>query len=642
MKSRLVWKLSAVVATILAAAIAVSGYVNNLICAHYSLESARAFLRFNTESIVQGIGQLMMNRNNSGIEKLIVEISQESRVYGHIRLVSHHSGEIVASRFAEDSINQELTDHTCVVCHHQEDLGNTSAEIVSEVVNLPDGNRVLSVVAPISNEPRCRNAACHAHTDSPPILGFLDADYSLEQLDAMVTDRRMFVAITGVVSMVTGVFALWCAFAWLLERPIRQLIAGTKCIAAKQFDFRFNPTRNDEIGVLEASFDTMTVTIHSHQEELHRAKDYLKGIVENSADIIVTVDREGLIHTFNRGAEHALGYGRDEVIGQRIDMLFADSRDRDVAIARLTGTDNVKNYETRFLAKDGRVCDVLLTLSRLRDQEGNAIGTVGISKDITAEKELQRELIHSQKLAAIGQAVTGIQHAIRNMLSSLKGGAYLVRNGMAKDNRQWLEEGWAMVEEGIERISSLSNSMLDYARDWKPDLQRVDLGDLMVKICELNRSAAGEHGVALRCEVPDGLPPVLCDPKLIHLATTDLLVNAIDACTGKEYRSGESPEVVLKNFLSEGEELIVIEVRDNGCGMNEETRRSALVPFFSTKDNRGTGLGLAMAARIVNLHGGGIYLESEPGQGATFHLCLPIDGPKEDKAAVDAKTSAHH
>jgi len=629
MRSRLVWKLSALVVAILALAIAVSGYVNNLICAHYSLESARAFLRFNSESIIQGIGQLMMSRNNQGIEDLIGEMSRDSSVYGNIRLVSHHSGEVVASRYGEDNTKLNMDARACAVCHDRENPDATGVEILSEVVDLSVGRRNLSVVAPILNEPGCRNAACHAHADSPPLLGFLNADYSLERLDATVADRRMLITVTGVVSTVMGVLALWCMFVWLLETPIRQLIDGTKRISSRHFDFRFDRIRNDEIGVLQESFNTMTATIQAHQEELHSARDYLEGIVENSADIIITVDREGLIHTINQGAEKALGYRRDEVIGQRIDILFADPSERDVAIARLDGTDNVKNYETRFLAKDGQVRNVLLTLSRLRDREGNAIGTFGISKDITSEKRLQRDLVRSQKFAAIGQAVTSIQHAIRNILSSLKGGAYLVRNGMAKGDRKWLEEGWAMVEEGIERISGFSSNMLDYARGWRPDFQIADLCDLVTRICELNRPAAVEHGVVLHCEVTDGLPLVRCDPKLIHMVAMDLLVNAIDACCGKDYLAGESAEVGLKCSVSENEEFFVVEVKDNGCGMNAEVRRSAFTPFFSTKDNRGTGLGLAMAARIVNLHGGEVYVETEPGRGATFRFHLPVSGPRE-------------
>ncbi|MBC8870248.1 MAG: PAS domain S-box protein [Planctomycetes bacterium] len=638
-RSKLVWKLSAVVVAILIAAIAFCGYFNNLIAAHYSLESSKAFLRFNSESIIQGVRQLMMTRNNQAIEELIVEMSEDSEVYGDIRLVSHHSGEVVACRFGRTGRRLVLEDPSCAVCHDQSDLGGADAEIVDTVLESPEGNRVLSVMAPILNEPRCRTAACHAHADDPPILGFLNADYSLERMDAMVADRRILVLLTVLTSTVLGVIALWFMFARLLERPISGLISGTKRIAAKEFDFRFDSKRNDEIGVLEESFNIMTGTIQADRDELRGAKEYVEGIVENSADLIITVNPQGLVQTFNRGAEQALGYSRDEVIGQRIETLFADPRDREKAIARLNDTDNVRNFETRFVAKEGHVREVLLTLSRLRDGKGNAIGTTGISKDVTQENKLYRQLVQSQKLAAIGQAVTGIQHAINNMLNALAGGTWLVRKGLAKDDRRRITEGWTMVEEGIERIGDLSRSMLDYAREWKLELKAVDMKDLMAKVCELNRQSAVDCGVVLRHEIPDGLPALLCDPKLIHMATTDIVVNAIDACSGKDYRSGERAEIVLKNSLTDDEDFFVIEIRDNGCGMSEEIRRNIFTPFFSTKEKRGTGLGLAVTAKVINVHGGEIVVESETDQGTTFRVRLPINGAKATKETVDGQAS---
>ncbi|HUT14004.1 MAG TPA: PAS domain S-box protein [Thermoguttaceae bacterium] len=565
------------------------------------------------------------------------------------------------------------------------------------------------------------------------------------------------------IPLLLGIVALWFMFGLMLERPIRELIEGTKQIAAHRLDFRFDRKRHDEIGLLEESFNAMTATIQASQEELRDAKEYLEGMVENSADIIITVnteglietfnrggeealgyrraevigkpieslfvesrerydatvrlrktghvknyetrlltkdgqsrnvlltlsylsdsdgepigtigiskditqekkfqdelrgakeyleamvensadiiitvDSEGLIKTFNRGGEESLGYRRQEVIGRRIESLFVDPRERHAAAARLEQTGNVINYETSLLAKDGRVRNVLLTLSRLRNVEGRPIGTIGISKDVTREKGLQRELIQSQKFAAIGQAVTGIQHAVKNMLDALNGGAYLVRNGMAKDNRQRIEKGCAMVEEGIIRISSLSRNMLNFAKEWKPELESVDLNDLVVSICKLNRQTAADHGITLRHATPDGLPPVLCDPKLIHIGTTDILVNAIDACNWKHYHDGETPEIVLENSLGKDRDTFVIRIRDNGCGMTEAVQRSIFVPFFSTKKTLGTGLGLALTARIVRVHGGVISVESEPERGTTFEIHLPVNGPGDHKEADDGQAS---
>ena len=103
----------------------------------------------------------------------------------------------------------------------------------------------------------------------------------------------------------------------------------------------------------------------------------------------------------------------------------------------------------------------------------------------------------------------------------------------------------------------------------------------------------------------------------------------------KDYCDGESPEVLLTQSLPVGEDFSVIEVRDNGCGMNQETRRQIFTPFFSTKELRGTGLGLALTARIISLHAGEISVDSEPNQGTTFRIRLPKDGPRDLGEVVD-------
>jgi signal transduction histidine kinase len=108
----------------------------------------------------------------------------------------------------------------------------------------------------------------------------------------------------------------------------------------------------------------------------------------------------------------------------------------------------------------------------------------------------------------------------------------------------------------------------------------------------------------------------------------DIVSNAIEACLSKEYEEGESPQIVLMTTHLETPGYIVIEVQDNGPGMTEGVKANIFTPFFSTKKNKGTGLGLALTSRIVSLHGGTIEVYSEPGQGATFHIVLPVAGPE--------------
>src|SRR3990172_8061296 len=123
-------------------------------------------------------------------------------------------------------------------------------------------------------------------------------------------------------------------FRRTLGTPIRQMAAGIQAIAGNDLSFRFETDRSDEFGLVEEAVDQMAARIQAHQTELSDAREYLEGIVENSADIIITVNPKGSIQTVNRGAEQVLGYRREELIGQQIELLFADPRERAAAIAR--------------------------------------------------------------------------------------------------------------------------------------------------------------------------------------------------------------------------------------------------------------------------------------------------------------------
>jgi PAS domain S-box-containing protein len=630
-------KLGIVVIAIVTLVVAATGLVNNIIGKRHALESARAMLKFNSESILGGIEKLMMTRNNDGVLEMIQDISKDSSVYLDIRLVSHYSGEVVVSRLHEPGAVLSEEDRSCATCHEEGKPLVTSDDPFDEVVTALDGTRILHVTTPIMNRAGCKNAACHEHMDSGPTLGFLYAEYSLETVDSLISGLNTSFAVAALAAILLGTIAFWIMFERTLSRPIRYMLSGIQAIAGNDLSFRFKTDRKDEFGLVEESFDHMAARIQAHQTELRDAREYLEGIVENSADLIITVNPQGLIQTVNRGAEQALGYEREELIGQRIERLFADPRERDVAITKLLKSgDDVTNYDTRFLTKDKKVRNVLLTLSRLRDRDGAPIGTIGISKDITNEKDLQIRLAHSEKAAAIGQAVTAIQHAIKNMLNTLTGGAYLARSGISKNDEQRMEDGLAMIDEGKSRIESLSLNMLKYAKEWKLEIEVTDLAPIVEDVCNAIEQAASGENTTVRLHVSDQLPPVSCDPRLVHMALMDIASNALDACSSKHYPDTETPEIGFDVYRDKNGRFVVAEIRDNGIGMTEEIKAGIFTPFFSTKEERGTGLGLSLASRIINLHGGEIEVESEPDKGSLFRIALPLAGMNTNEGARDA------
>ena len=466
------------------------------------------------------------------------------------------------------------------------------------------------------------------------------ADFLLERVDDLVSKRNLRTFFTIVIAIALSCGAAWFFAICFIKQPIHRLANSVRKLADKEFDFRLDEDEKDEFSPLTSSFNTMASMLASSQTELKKNKDYLEGILECTADIIVTVNPAGKILTFNTGAEKALGYQRLDVIGKPIEMLFVNPLDRELAIKQMKYADSVVNYETQFLTKDGQARDVLLTLSQLRNSAGAVIGTFGISKDITAEKHLQNQLIQSQRYAAIGQVFTGIQHSMKNQLNACKGGAYMVKIGLAKDDRKMLEEGWEIVQEGISSLTAMSVHMLRFVKEWKPNFSRVDLTQTLSEIYRLIKQTAKDKGVEFRLNLPPEPPSVLCDAGMIHSAVMDIVSNALDACLMKDYQDGEIAEVVIGAYSDHDGQAFVIEVKDNGCGMTEEVKENIFTPFFSTKNKAGTGLGLSITSRMITAHNGKFEVDSEPNHGTAFRIVVPIDGTNKSEEKTDGEKSS--
>ncbi|HUV12123.1 MAG TPA: PAS domain S-box protein [Acidobacteriota bacterium] len=639
-RSRVAWKVSGLFSAIIVLVFAGTAYFNNLDDRAQALAAARDVSKMHARTILHSLHRFMTTGDVEGIKSLMEGIAQDNPVYEDIQLISHE-GRIVASFGGSDDSTIAQESWPCKRCHIP---GKENVQIADEgsldrMVEAADGKRALSVITLISVGETCGGTECHAPAANDRPLGFLKSDYSIEKLDDLIVQHSYKTTIGVLIGVLLSMVAAWFAIQRLVVARIRVLTAGIKRVTHHDFDFRFSGGGNDEFAELASEFNEMTRQLSSSVTKLKRTREYLQGIVEDSADIIITVDPKGLIRKFNTGAERTLGYKREEVIGKRIEMLFSDPRERDVAIEQLEGTDHVVNYETHFLTKDGRVRNVILTLSRLRRRDGTQVGTYGISKDITREKRLQRQLLQSERMALLGQALTGIQHSVKNLLNVLKGGSYMVKTGLAKDDRELLNEGWEMVQEGITHMTEFSKSMLNFAKERKLDLSRVDLTELLKKIYSMSEARFREKGVSLILDEVDNVPPVLCDRELIHSVVMDLLSNSLDACSWKEYSENMNPQVRLSVRGAANEEYVSVEVIDNGEGIPEEVRAKLFTPFFSTKKKKGTGMGLALTARVVSSHGGKIIVESEPGQGAAFRVLLPISGRVLGEEEYDVEES---
>lgn len=235
-------------------------------------------------------------------------------------------------------------------------------------------------------------------------------------------------------------------------------------------------------------------------------------------------------------------------------------------------------------------------------------------------KEAQEELIKNERLATIGETVAGLAHYIKNILTGLRGGMYMVNVGLEKDKTAMLREGWGMVSRNIERVSELVLNLLTYSKERKPELTDCDPNKIVSEVLELVKENAAEHHIKLRKDLDSSLKHAYLDKNGIHRALLNLVSNAIDACLYDSDTSKDWEVTVRTKLETNGDQFLVFEITDNGAGISKEVREKLFGRFFSTKEGKGTGLGLLITKKIIEEHGGEIDVESISGKGTTFSV----------------------
>jgi signal transduction histidine kinase len=283
---------------------------------------------------------------------------------------------------------------------------------------------------------------------------------------------------------------------------------------------------------------------------------------------------------------------------------------------------SLKHEATDFITKP--VHDEVLEIALKRARE--RIAMRGALQQYTHNleglvQEKTNQLLEAERLAAVGQTVADLAHAIKNITGGLKGGVFVVEKGFELDNRQYLLQGWEMVKSNVEKIANMALDLLNYSKEREPDYELCDPNRPAQEVCDLMVSRCQDGGVALIRDLEPDLPSCRLDREGIHRCLLNLVSNAIDACNAREDDTGPG-EVVVRSRRVEGW-AVEYQVVDNGCGMDEETRDKIFQRFFSTKGTKGTGLGLMITKKIVNEHGGTIDVDSELGRGTKFCIRLP-------------------
>ncbi len=232
---------------------------------------------------------------------------------------------------------------------------------------------------------------------------------------------------------------------------------------------------------------------------------------------------------------------------------------------------------------------------------------------------LYQQGLQAERLAAIGETTAALSHSIKNILQALRGGADVVEMGLKNNNVPQLTKGWRVVDRNMEKIYNLTMNLLAYSKEREPRLEFVNPRKLLEECVELIATAANDKGVMVVADVDKDHPAVPLDPDGMHQVVMNLLSNALDAVTPQEGL------IRLVCHYDPDNRQTLIEVIDNGSGIPETMMKHMFELFHSTKGNRGTGIGLAVARKIVEEHEGSISVQSRPGEGTTFTIRLPVE-----------------
>jgi len=255
-----------------------------------------------------------------------------------------------------------------------------------------------------------------------------------------------------------------------------------------------------------------------------------------------------------------------------------------------------------------------LAVSCVFDEKGQVLGTVGVLRDLTEQVATQQRLIQREKLASLGEMAAGVAHEIRNPLGGIKMATNLLSSS-AMNDRRISQEMAQSITSGIAEIEAIIADLLDYARETRLDCQEYALGRILAPVVEACAADGRARGVRVVAHGLEDAVVASVDGQRLRQVFTNVMQNALEAT--ERQRSGR-----VEVRLHQRETAGVVEIADNGVGIQPEHREKIFLPFYTTKPT-GTGLGMAIVKKIMDLHGGEIEIDSAPGRGTTIRLIIP-------------------
>ncbi len=470
-----------------------------------------------------------------------------------------------------------------------------------------------------------------------------------------LSKRRMLLEIRGtrwnliglgLVAVLTGV-AVSIYIAGLIGRPVRELVHGVEAVARGDLTQRITIRSRDELGTLALAFNQMATELGQQRTALERAhgelrekfheitefKRYTDNILASMTDGLVTLDLEGRVVTWNAMAEELTSLATEEIRGQPASDVFRGSKEFcQLLLDTMTQRRAFAHVALSFHRPDGQSFPIEMSTSPLKGAEGQDLGVVGIFRDMTAQRELEAQLRRADRLAALGTLAAGVAHEIRNPLVFVRTFVHLFPRQHADE--EFRAKFAEMVPQELDRINDIVVGLLELARPANLNFGMTLLHPLLDRVVALYAGQLEAQRITVQRRFDPSVESVWADAEHLRRVVVNLVLNAIQAMdrgegcltlATRKLAPGD-PLLLSANVRSKRlpvlEEYIALDIGDTGPGIPEEIAEKLFTPFFTSK-TKGTGLGLALALKIVEDHGGRITFRSQVGTGTVFTLVLP-------------------
>ena len=386
-----------------------------------------------------------------------------------------------------------------------------------------------------------------------------------------------------------------------------------------------HPVLNASGDLIQFVGSSTDITEHKLAEQATRL---LAAIVESSHDAIVSKTLNGVITSWNKGAERLFGYAAEEAVGQNITLIIPPERrdEERTIVEQLARGERVDHFDTVRMRKDGSLLDVSLTISPMKDASGRVVGASKLARDITERKraeealrQAQTDLAHVSRLTTMGEFTASLAHEVKQPIAAAVTDANTCVRWIARDEpdlKEAREAAWRIVEDA-KRAAEIINRVHLLFKKGTPQRELVDVNEVAREMIVLLGDEASRHSVSVRTELAEDLPHVIGDRVQLQQVLMNLIMNGVDAMHDVD----QPRELIIKSQPAENNELL-LSVSDTGVGLPRHHADQIFNAFFTTKTH-GTGMGLRISRSIIESHGGRLWAADNSPRGASFRFTLP-------------------